>query len=276
MKPELTLALCQMTSIDQVTANYQQIENLIAKVPETTSVDIFCFPENCLYMRIVEGEKIEGLKLSDPVFKDLSALAKKRKSYLHLGASPLQMEGVVFNATILISPDGQIHSPYQKVHLFDIQLQGQKAVRESDAFQHGSKPEIVEIFGWKMGQSICYDLRFAELYSHYAQQGCDLILVPSSFLPKTGEAHWEILLRARAIESQAYVAASAQGGHHLGSRGGGRDTYGHSLLVDPWGSVMTEIKTQPAVEVCVLTKDRIEQVRRQIPMRSHRRLSPQS
>ena len=273
MKSELKIALCQMNSTDRVQDNLAQIKGLIQQVPVNEAVDLFCFPENCLYLRLVEGQKIEGFELNDPVFSELAELATQRKCFLHLGASPIKLAGHLHNATVLISPDGKIHSPYQKIHLFDIQLQGQAPVCESDVFKHGSKPNVVDILGWKVGQSICYDLRFAELYSHYAQQECDLILVPSSFLPKTGEAHWEVLLRARAIESQAYVAASAQGGIHRGDHGGQRSTYGHSMLVDPWGIVLTELKTQPSVEVHVLTKDRIQQVRRQIPMKSHRRCS---
>ncbi len=271
MKSELKIALCQMTSIDRVADNLAQIRNLISQVPASEAVDLFCFPENCLYMRLVEGQKIEGLSLNDDAFNELRHIAMARNCFLHLGASPLKIDGHLYNATILISPDGKIHSPYQKIHLFDIHLQGQAPICESDIFKHGIKPEVVDIFGWKVGQSICYDLRFAELYSHYAQKECDLILVPSSFLPKTGEAHWQILLRARAIECQAFVAASAQGGTHVGSHGGERNTYGHSLLIDPWGLIIAEILQQPAIEVHVLTKDRINQVRQQIPMKSHRR-----
>ncbi len=271
MKSELKIALCQMTSTDRVQDNLAQIKKLIAQVPINEALDLFCFPENCLHMRLIEGQKIEGLELTDPVLIELRQLAVERNCYLHLGASPVKVEGHLYNATILISPEGQIHSPYQKMHLFDIQLQGQPAMRESDVFKHGSEPKVVDIFGWKVGQSICYDLRFAELFSYYAQQECDLILVPSSFLPKTGEAHWEILLRARAIECQAYVMASAQGGTHQGLDGGQRSTHGHSLLIDPWGLVLAELLQQPSVEVHVLTKDRIQQVRQQIPMKSHRR-----
>jgi predicted amidohydrolase len=271
MKSELNVAICQMTSIDDVSVNLQQIEKLISSVSQP--VDLFCFPENCLYMRLTEGEKVPGLSLTDPVFFELSKISKKKNAALHIGASPIDIEGLVYNASVLIRPDGHISTTYQKVHLFDIQLQGQKALKESDVFKHGQKPVILDLDGWKIGQSICYDLRFAELYSYYAKQECDLILVPSSFLPKTGEAHWEILLRARAIESQAYVVASAQGGRHQNGRGGERETYGHALIVDPWGKIITQIVSQPAVEVHNLSKSKIAEVRRQIPMKSHRRLN---
>lgn len=272
MKLELNLALCQMTSIDDPSANLKQILKLIDSVSSDQLVDLFCFPENCLYMRLTEGEPISGLSLTDSVFAELVSKAKARKCCLHLGASPIRIDGNLFNASVLIRSTGEISVTYKKMHLFDIQLVGQKAMKESDVFAHGPQPEILQLEGWKIGQSICYDLRFAELYSHYARSECDLILVPSSFLPKTGEAHWEILLRARAIESQAYVAASAQGGHHQGKGSGFRDTYGHSMLIDPWGKIISVLKQQPSVEVHRLTKNRITEVRGQIPMKAHRRL----
>lgn len=271
MKNQLKLAVCQMTSVDNVDENLRQIENLVSSVPVAEKVDLFCFPENCLYMRLVEGEQVQGLNLEGPAFAQLGKLANKYNTHLHLGASPLHLDGHLYNASIFVGPDGHVTSTYQKIHLFDIHLTGQKPMRESDVFKHGSKPGVIELHGWKIGQSICYDLRFSELYSHYTQQDCDLILIPAAFLPKTGEAHWEILVRARAIESQAYVVASAQGGRHQNAKGAFRDTYGHSLIVDPWGKVLTQLQQQPSLEIQVLSKERVAEVRRQIPMKAHRR-----
>jgi deaminated glutathione amidase len=271
MKSELTVAVCEMTSIDDVDANLEQISSIIKSVPEKQAVDLFCFPENCLYMRIVEGEKVPGLELTQPVFESLMRLSKNRQAAIHIGASPIKIEGHTYNASVLVKPDGHVSSTYQKVHLFDIQLTGQKPLRESDVFSHGDKPVILDLDGWKIGQSICYDLRFSELYSYYAKQECDLILIPAAFLPKTGEAHWDILLRARAIESQAYVVAAAQGGTHRNS-GAERSTHGNSMIIDPWGKVLAHIDSRPAAKVVTLSKERIAEVRRQIPMKSHRRL----
>jgi deaminated glutathione amidase len=269
MKSELKVAVCQMTSVDDVEKNLKQIEDLVSRVKEP--VDLICFPENCLYLRILEGEKVQALEVTDPAFQKLVMMAKTKQAAFHIGATPMIIEGKNFNASVLIRPDGHVSTTYQKVHLFDIQLTGQKPMRESDVFEHGNKPVILELDGWKIGQSICYDIRFSELYSYYAKQECDLILVPAAFVPKTGEAHWEILLRARAIESQAYVIASAQSGSHKNGQGE-RNTYGHSMAVDPWGKILKEILSQPAVEVVTLSKERIAEVRRQIPMKSHRRL----
>jgi predicted amidohydrolase len=275
MSQELKVAICQMTSVDDVSVNLQQIESLVAEVPEGSGVRLFCLPENCLYLRVKEGEAVPPFSLQDPVFRDLAVIAKKRKAYLHLGSVPLQMGDFLYNSSVIISDQGEIETGYQKIHLFDIQLQGQKPIRESDVFRHGVGPGIFTLDGWKIAQSICYDLRFAELYSQYAREHVDVILVPSAFLVKTGEAHWEVLLRARAIESQCYVVASAQAGHHASTRGAGsRDTYGNSMVVEPWGQVAVRLDgTQKQTSVCSLSRAKIEQVRAQIPMAQHRRIS---
>ncbi|MGZ3743640.1 MAG: carbon-nitrogen hydrolase family protein [Pseudobdellovibrionaceae bacterium] len=275
MSQDLKVALCQMTSIDDVRKNLQQIEALVGEIPESSKVRLFCFPENCLYMRINEGEAIPPFTLQDPVFEDLAVIARHRKAYFHLGSVPLQMGDFLYNSSIIISDEGKIETNYQKVHLFDIQLAGQKPIRESDVFRHGVGAGVFMVDGWKIAQTICYDLRFAELYSQYAKEHVDAILVPAAFLVRTGEAHWEVLLRARAIESQCYVIASAQAGRHESTHGeGSRETYGHSLIVDPWGEVVVDLTgTKKQTSVYSLSKTKIEQVRIQIPMAQHRRIS---
>ncbi len=275
MSQDLKVALCQMTSVDDMKENLQQIETLVGEVAENSGVRLFCFPENCLYMRLKEGEALPALTLQDSIFKDLAVIARDRKAYFHLGSVPLQMGDFLYNSSVIISDEGKVESSYQKIHLFDIHLTGQKAIRESDVFRHGVGPGIFMIDGWKIAQSICYDLRFAELYSQYAREHVDVILVPSAFLVKTGEAHWEVLLRARAIESQCYIVASAQAGHHESTHGSGsRETYGHSLIVEPFGAMAVHLDgISKQTEVCLLSKAEIEHVRRQIPMSQHRRVS---
>lgn len=268
---KLRVGLAQMNSIDDVDSNLMQIEALLDEVKHE-NLDLICFPENSIYMRLREGEKIPGLSLQDEVFQVLRRRAMDMNTNLHLGALPLKIDGHLYNSSVLIKKDGTISDSYQKMHLFDIQLSGQNAYRESDVFRHGQGPQIIQIDGWKIGQSICYDLRFTELYNYYARKEVDLILVPAAFLIKTGEAHWHVLLRARAIESQAYVVASAQGGIHNSPRGGIRETYGNSLIVDPWGKIILALDTQPQIQTYVLAKSIIEDVRRQIPMKFHRRI----
>jgi Predicted amidohydrolase len=273
MEKELIVAVAQMTSIDDVDSNLMQIEALVEEAFQKAKPRLVCFPENCLYMRIIEGEKIEGFTLENPVFHRLSELAKTNDCYLHLGSVPLYLENHLYNSSVLITPKGEVRPTYQKMHLFDIQLEGQKAIRESDVFRHGQHPSIIDIDGWKVGETICYDVRFAELFSQYARKEVDVILVPAAFLVKTGEAHWEILLRARAIESQSYLLASAQGGTHKSIRQGSRETHGHTLIIEPWGDVAGQVqKRSPGVAIAKLSRDRIEAVRRQIPMSFHRRI----
>lgn len=265
------IAICQMTSIDLVDQNlqsiFQHLENGLKQ-----GAELYLFPENSLYLRIVEGEAISGFEISDPVFQKLADWTRRHQKTIQLGSIPLRENGKLTNATVAIEADGQVHTVYRKMHLFDIQLEGQRPIRESDVFNHGPEPKTWSFGGWKFGQSICYDLRFSELFSHYANQLVDVILVPSAFLVKTGEAHWEVLLRARAIESQCYVLAAAQAGTHRNEKGS-RSTYGHSLAIDPWGKVIAKGPADgPATLVVELSRDLLEQVRRQIPMQSHRRL----
>ncbi|MFS4460979.1 carbon-nitrogen hydrolase family protein [Bdellovibrio sp. HCB2-146] len=273
MSSELLIAAVQMTSIDDVDSNVMQVEALLEDIFKTQKPRLVCFPENCLYFRIIEGEKIEGFSLAHPALRRMAELSQQYKTYLHMGSVPLYVDGHLYNSSVVATPDGDLLPTYQKMHLFDIQLEGQKAIRESDVFRHGQTPHTLEVDGWKIGEAICYDLRFAELFSRYARQEVDVLLLPAAFLVKTGEAHWEILLRARAIETQSYLIASAQGGTHKGHRAGTRETYGHTLVVDPWGTIVGQVeKRAPGFTIVKLAKERIESVRKQIPMKDHRRL----
>lgn len=270
--PRLTIALCQMTSVDDVEANVMQIEELVERIPESAGVRVAFFPENSLYLRLKEGESIRGLMPQDEAFSVLGELAVRRKMNLHL-TLPFRIDGHLYNSSLLISDQGTVRTTYQKMHLFDIELANGPSVRESDVFRHGAGSSVIEIDGWRFGESICYDVRFSELYSIYARQEVDAILIPSAFLTRTGEAHWDLLVRSRAIESQCYVIAPAQGGVHQGTSSGIRETHGNSLIVDPWGRVVSRIaEPGPGVEIQTLRRDEIDKVRRQIPMKDHRRL----
>lgn len=264
------IAVLQITSIDDVQANLDQIFKLLKKI-ETKKVDAAFLPENCLYMRTQEGAALPAFQLSDRCFVDLQNWVDQFGCALHLGSVPLLGTSGLVNASIWLEPGKPSRHVYSKMHLFDIELEGQKPIRESDVFKQGPKPEVLEFKGWRWGLSICYDLRFSELYSEYAKLEVDGILIPSSFLVPTGQAHWDVLMRARAIESQCYVVASAQMGTHRGVKAGERLTYGHSLVVDPWGIKVVEMQLAPDVQICELSQERIQSVRRQIPMKKHRR-----
>lgn len=273
------IALAQMTSVDDLNANLEVIDNLIRKAKLMDPlVQMVCFPENALYMRIQEGAGLPTIQLTDPAFQKLQAVATELRLVIHLGSVALTEGDRVFNSSVVIRPHQSAEASYRKIHLFDIKLEGDKAIRESDVFSGGDAPAILEVDGWRFGQSICYDVRFSELYRTYAMAEVDGILIPSAFLAKTGLAHWHVLNRARAIESQAYVVSSAQSGKHLSTRPPQegkldmRETFGHAMIIDPWGQTLVELKDQVDVVTHVLSRDRIHQVRRQIPMKDHRRL----
>ena len=271
----MRVALGQMTSNESVEGNFQQMQNLLNQIQRPETTDLVCFPENSLYMRIREGEKVQGLSIDHEIFKALSQEAQKRNLNLHLGSVALRDGEKLSNASVFIAKTGVVKKSYVKIHLFDIELEGHPPVRESDVYKHGEKPEILTLEGWNLGQSICYDMRFSELYAHYARAKCEVLMMPSSFLVPTGKVHWEILLRARAIESQAYVLAVAQAGEHQSAlqASATRSTYGHSLVVDPWGQVIAQGSAAgPQLLEVELHQDLVHKVRRQMPMASHRRL----
>jgi predicted amidohydrolase len=267
---ELCVVVCQLTSINDVQKNSEQIQKLFSKIQNLKDVDVISLPENSLFMRMRDGDQIRYLDLHDPVWDFYKKFAKENDLMIHVGATPTMHDKQKWNATVLVMPDGSLQTPYQKVHLFDIHLENQKPFRESDLFEKGSKPHMMEFRGWRLGFTICYDIRFSELFMYYQKHEADVIFIPSAFLVETGKAHWEILNRARAIETQSYIVSAAQGGKHSEERA----TYGHSLVVDPWGSLITHIENEkePGLKTVILKKNIIEKVRKQIPMKSHRRI----
>ncbi len=204
----------------------------------------------------------------------ISQAARENAIWVHLGSLPVRINGSekFANRTIIFGPDGSIRARYDKMHLFDVNLSTGENWLESKAYQGGAEPVAVETPIGLMGLSICYDLRFPDLFSAYSQSGVDVMAVPSAFTVPTGDAHWHILLRARAIESEAFIVAAAQCGTHED----GRQTFGHSLVVDPWGDVLLDMGDMVGLGFANLDLDRLAQVRSQIPVRmNHRDISMQ-
>lgn len=266
----LRLALAQMTSSDDISANLDTVE-LLYKKSISQQPDLVVFPENTLFMRLQSGSIVKGVELNSEPMSRLSQLVESHGVPLLLTTAIASNNGLNHNATVLLEKGSRPRIVYSKIHLFDVDVKGAPPVRESEHFHHGQQPSIIEVAGWRIGLTICYDLRFAELFLQYAHD-VDLVLVPSAFLVPTGEAHWHVLLRARAIEAQAFVAAPAQVGEHLSVSGAKRHTYGHSLAVDPWGRVLADLQNSPEIQVIELKRSEIEKVRTQIPMKHHRRL----
>ena len=200
----------------------------------------------------------------------LCAAAAKHSIWIHLGSIPVRSEvgGQRFaNRTIVIDDKGNIRARYDKIHLFDVALASGESWRESAVYDAGKEPVIVETPLGPLGLTICYDLRFPDLFSALAKSGVNAIAVPAAFTVPTGKAHWHTLLRARAIEAQAFVIAAAQSGEHED----GRSTYGHSLVIDPWGEVILDMGEGEGLGFAELDLDRIAEVRAQVPVEQNRR-----
>ena len=267
----MKIGVAQLNSNDDIQQNFDQMKNLILAA-ESEKPEVIFFPENSLFFRINTEDSIKAINLKDKVITDLKNLCKKTQISIHFTTAILDNDDI-FNASVLIDTKFTAKLLYKKIHLFDISLNEQLPMRESDVFSHGNDPVIFNIKDFKIGSSICYDIRFAELFSVYAKAEVDIILVPAAFLIKTGLAHWEVLLRARAIESQCYVIAPAQSGGHRSAFGDfKRETFGHSMLIDPWGKII-EVKNDGVGCFFVdLDRDLIRNMRQQIPMKSHRRI----
>jgi len=190
-------------------------------------------------------------------------LARELGVFLHIGSTAiLRADGKLANRALLFGPDGATLATYDKIHMFDVDLDNGESWRESAAYEPGTEAVVADIDGAKLGFAVCYDLRFPQLFRAEALAGANLLTVPAAFTRQTGEAHWHLLLRARAIENGAYVAAAAQGGLHED----GRETYGHSLIVDPWGRVIAEAAhDEPAVIVAEIDPAQSLAARKKIP-----------
>jgi len=204
----------------------------------------------------------------DPTLKRFRPLARELGIWLQIGSvAVLESETKAANRSFLIDPNGEITARYTKIHMFDVDLDGGESYRESATYQPGEAAVVTDLPWIRLGFSICYDLRFAYLYRSLAAAGAGLLAVPAAFTKQTGEAHWHVLLRARAIETGCFVMASAQGGHHEN----GRDTYGHSLIINPWGEILAEGGTEPCVITAEIDPAEVAAARRRIPAMSHDR-----
>jgi deaminated glutathione amidase len=205
----------------------------------------------------------------DQVLSAVRAAAAKAGIWVHLGSLALKADGAkLANRGFVIDASGGVRARYDKIHLFDVDLPTGESWRESAMYEAGSGAVIVsDTPVGRLGLTICYDLRFPELFQRLSDAGADVISVPAAFTVPTGKAHWQVLLRARAIEAELFVVAAAQSGRHED----GRETYGHSLVADPWGEVLMEMGDQPGLGFIEINLDRVADVRSRIPVHQHRR-----
>jgi predicted amidohydrolase len=263
MSNHLRTALIQMSSTPDMSDNLAVAEALIheavhekARFVLTPEVTALMEPDrDRLLSKVVPEEE-------DVALARLRAIAADAGIWLLIGSLAVKAgPDKVANRSFLVDDKGRIVSRYDKIHLFDVDLGDGTDYRESRTYEAGRAGRVAETPWGKLGLSICYDLRFPQLYRAYGQAGAAMIAVPSAFTRTTGEAHWHVLLRARAIETGAYVLAPAQCGVHIS----GRETYGHSLIVDPWGRVVGDGGSDPGVVVADLDFDEVAKMRRRIP-----------
>lgn len=238
MTDKVKVALVQMNSGPDIVENIVAAEVLIREAA-SKGAQFILTPENTCHIRRPATEKLKSAKGWDdhPVMVRFGALAKELGVWILVGSiSVLLPEQKILNRAVMIDANGNIVADYDKIHLFDVDLPTGEVHRESAVVKPGSRAVVAETPWGKVGMTICYDLRFASLFRTLAKAGASILTVPAAFTVPTGKAHWETLLRARAIENGAFVLAPAQVGTHEGDR----KTYGHSLIIDPWGTVLAE------------------------------------
>lgn len=265
-----TAALIQTTSGDDIAENIAAIETMLREAVQAGAT-LVCLPENAFYMRR-EGQMAGQLyaMVDHPGVQFCQRFAKEHRCHIIIGSIRAAAEDSekAYNRQVVIDKTGAIIAHYDKIHLFDVTLPNGQEYRESSQFMAGERAVTVALDGCgTQGLSICYDLRFAHLYRHVSALGAEVLHVPAAFTRPTGEAHWHVLLRARAIENGAYVLAAAQCGEHPG----GRTTYGHSVAIDPWGEIIAEGGETPQVVLAKIDLGKVKTVRAQLPVLQHYR-----
>jgi predicted amidohydrolase len=263
------VALVQLRSGRSIAPNMAMAEALIRRGAAGGALYVQT-PENTAIMELEPERLLAEIDVEERTgpLAQLKALAKELGLWLHVGSLAVKVApSKAANRSFLIAPDGEIVARYDKLHMFDVDLAGGESYRESRTFQPGNTAVLADLPWGRLGLSICYDLRFPALYRALATAGADVIAVPSAFTKQTGEAHWRVLLRARAIENGAFVLAAAQGGLHEN----GRSTYGHSMVVSPWGEVLAEAGEDPQVLFADIDLGLWAEARAKVPSLQHGR-----
>jgi predicted amidohydrolase len=262
-------ACVQLRSSDDVAENVRVTSDLIREA-KSKGAQFVATPENTTLMAPDGGAKLERSfpEERDPALPAFAMLAKELNIWLLIGSLAIKVSDTkTANRSFLIDPDGRIAARYDKIHMFDVDLPSGETYRESNTVAGGARAVIADLPWGKVGLTICYDLRFPKLYRALAKKGACMLTVPSAFTETTGKAHWHVLLRARAIENGAFVIAPAQGGTHAN----GRQTFGHSLIVAPWGEVLAEAGTEPGVIVADIDTALVDAARTRVPNLRHGR-----
>lgn len=270
--PVFRAAVVQLNSGADWEGNLSTAETLIREAAESGAAFVVT-PENTPFLGPHEEKVRRAESLDGATCRTFGALARELGIHLLLGSFAERSEDPdrCYNTSVLFGPDGAVVAAYRKVHLFDVDVSPEVRFQESATVSPGDESVVVRTELGGIGLSICYDLRFPGLYQALRNQGAELVTIPSAFTATTGRDHWHVLVRARAIETQCFVLAAAQQGHH--DDDGLRESYGHSLIVDPWGVVLAEVEGGPGFATAEIDLDRAARVRRQIPVQEHARFT---
>ena len=264
----MKIAAIQLNSREDKQVNLNKAVTFIEKAAND-GAELVSLPEYFNFMGEESKKKVNAESIPDgETTTVLSQLAKKHNIFIHVGSIlEKYSEEKSYNTSFIIGQNGEILDKYRKVHLFDIEIEDMPAYKESDTIQAGDSPVLVDLPIGKAGLSICYDLRFSELYRNYALNGAKVLFIPAAFTLYTGMLHWEVLLRARAIENQCYVVAAGQFGNNLP----GKACYGNSMIIDPWGTVIARAPEGEGYILADIDVSSVNTARESIPCLSHRR-----
>ena len=267
-------ALLQLTSSDDPEANAEAVSAMIAEAAGQGAT-LIATPEvtNCVSRDRAHQREVLRWEEADPVRMAARDAAVTHGVWVALGSLAVRVEAEerFANRSILISPEGTVAARYEKIHMFDVEVSPEETFRESAAFRPGTRAVVAQAGEACLGLSVCYDLRFPQLYRALAKAGAEVLMIPAAFSPVTGKAHWEVLLRARAIETGCFVLAAAQTGTHPAAAGKPRRTWGHSMAVAPWGEVIADAGEAPGVTVVDLDLAQVAESRRRVPSLTHDR-----
>lgn len=264
----MKVAVVQLNSKSDKQENLKRIQKYTKEAVEN-GANLVSLPEYANFM----GEGSDKVNIAEkiPIGETttlLSKLARDNNIYIHAGSIVEKYNNQKsYNTGLMINPEGEVLSKYRKIHLFDVDITNSSSNTESDTIQDGNEPTMVDLPFGKAGLSICYDLRFPELYRHYALNGAKILFIPAAFTRYTGMLHWEPLLRARAIENQCYVIAAGQFGSHLP----GQECYGNSLIIDPWGTVVARASEGEGIAIAELKEELVSNARENIPCLKNRK-----
>ncbi len=271
MADTFTVACIQTNAAPDAPANIIAATGLIRQARDA-GADFILLPETVNMMEPKNSllrEKV-ALQDDDQTLRAFQSLARETGAWILAGSIILKLPGETkkaANRSLLIGPDGNVTARYDKIHMFDVDLGNEERYRESSSYEPGAEAVLTDLPWGRLGMSICYDIRFPHLYRHLAKGGADYISIPSAFTRTSGKAHWHVLARARAIETGCYVFAPAQCGDHAGNR----QTFGHSLIVDPWGNVLADGGEDIGFITAEIDPDKVSEARQKIPSLTHDR-----